>query len=129
MQNLKVKAATIARIGALVVALINQILAVFGKNLLPFTDSTAYQVISLVATVIIVLVNAWYNNDLTKMAILSGKVFEALNDGKLTEKEIEAILDSLDATTPDEEASAKDNLFVKTINKILTAVKKPKSGE
>lgn len=128
MQNLKVKASTIARIGALAVALVNQVLAVFGQGVLPFTENMAYQIVSLAITIIIVAVNAWYNNDFTKVAILSSKVFDALNDGKLTEEEIEAMLSSLESTTPEEEAAVKDNFFVKIINKILTAIKKPKSG-
>ena len=128
MQNLKVKASTIARVGALAVALVNQVLAVFGQGVLPFTENMAYQIVSLAITVIIVAVNAWYNNDFTKVAILSGKVFDALNDGKLTEEEIEAMLSSLESTTPEEEAAVKDNFFVKIINQILTAIKKPKSG-
>ena len=95
MQKLNIKASTIARIGALIVALVNQIMAVLGKGSLPFTENMAYQVISLVITVIIVAVNAWYNNDFTKAAILSSKVFDALKDGKLTEDEIQETLDAV----------------------------------
>ena len=128
MQNLKIKASTIARLGVLVVALVNQVLAIFGQGVLPFTENMAYQVISFVITVIIVVVNAWYNNDVTKVAILSGKVFDALNDGKLTEAELEAMLTSLESTTPDEVVTVRENFVVKIINKILATAKRPNSG-
>lgn len=92
--KMNVKPATIARIGALLVALANQILAVLGRGALPITENMAYQIISLIATIIIVLVNAWYNNDITKLARLAGSVFDSLKDGTLDEKEISDILES-----------------------------------
>ena len=49
----------------------------------------AYQVVSLVAVVVIAAINAWYNNDISKVALLCGGVFDALSDGKITEEEIE----------------------------------------
>lgn len=123
MQNLKVKASTIARLAALAVALVNQGLAVFGQDILPFTENMAYQIVSLAITVIVVAVNAWYNNDITHVAILSGKVFDALNDGKLTEEEIKAVLKDTASVTPEEEAAVKENIIVQLINKIVTNIK------
>lgn len=123
MQNLKVKASTIARLAALAVALVNQGLAVFGQDILPFTENMAYQIVSLTITVIVVAVNAWYNNDITHIAILSGKVFDALNDGKLTEEEIEAVLKDTASVTPEEEAAVKENIIVQLVNKIVTNIK------
>lgn len=123
MQNLKVKASTIARLAALAVALVNQGLAVFGQDILPFTENMAYQIVSLAITVIVVAVNAWYNNDITHVAILSGKVFDALNDGKLTEEEIEAVLKDTASVTPEEEAAVKENIIVKLVNKIVANIK------
>lgn len=123
MQNLKVKASTIARLAALAVALVNQGLAVFGQDILPFTENMAYQIVSLAITVIVVAVNAWYNNDITHVAILSGKVFDALNDGKLTEEEIEAVLKDTASVTPEEEAAVKENIIVQLVNKIVASIK------
>lgn len=92
MKKLKIKASTIARICALIVALINQCLALFGKSALPFTENATYQVITLIATAIIACINCWYNQDVTKIALLSGKLFDALKDGKISEQELEAIV-------------------------------------
>lgn len=93
MKN-KIKPSTIARIASLIVALINQSLAIIGRGVLPFTENNVYQIVSLIVTIVIVAINAWYNNDITKLAILSGQVFDALSDGKITETEVENILSS-----------------------------------
>lgn len=110
MKNLEIKASTIARIGALIVALINQCLAIFGRGALPFTENMAYQVISLAITVIVAGINCWYNQDITKIALIAGKIFDALNDGKITEEEIEAIVNS--AENEEEIAQYKENAFL-----------------
>ncbi len=90
--KLKVRGATIARIGALLVVLINECLALFGKAALPFTESMAYQVISLIVTIIVAGVNAWYNNDISQPALICGKIFDAMDDGQLTDDEIAEII-------------------------------------
>ncbi len=88
-----IKMSTIARVAALAVALINQCLALFGKGAIPFSENMAYQVVTLLATVVIAAINAWYNNDFTRVARLCGGVFDALSDGKISEDEIKAILE------------------------------------
>lgn len=93
---MKIKVSTIARIGALLVALANQCLALFGNGVLPFTENMAYQIISLAATIVISVISAWKNNDITKVARLAGKVFDALRDGKITENEVENMLKESD---------------------------------
>lgn len=93
MKNLKIKAGTIARIVALVVALANQCLALFGQGALPFTSWTAYQVATFVLTVTVGFINAWYNNDFTQAARLTGALLDAIQDGKVTSEEVSQILD------------------------------------
>lgn len=92
VNKIKTKASTIARIAALLVAIINQCLALFGKDILPFGDNWIYQLITLIATVVVAVINCWYNNDITQTAKLTGKIFDALKDGNLEEKEIEEII-------------------------------------
>lgn len=118
----QIKPATIARLGALLIAMINQCLAIFGKDLLPFTENMAYQVISLAVTVVIVVINAWYNNDITKIAILSGHVFDALSDRKITEEEIEEMLAAVDNPEKIEEAK-KNNPLISVVNGIIKSIK------
>ena len=87
------------------VVLVNECLAIFGNELLPFTSNMAYQVISLAGTIIISGINCWYNQDVTKVALIAGKIFDALDDKKITEEEIEQILAEADKveTSPETE--------------------------
>ena len=120
--KMNIKPATIARIGALLVAIVNQCLAMFGHGILPFTENMAYQVVSLVAVVVIAAINAWYNNDISKVALLCGGVFDALSDGKITEEEIEKILSEAEDPKKIEEVK-KGNFIVNFINGIIKSLK------
>ena len=65
----KVSANTIARTICLVVALVNQILAIYGKDVLPFAEDSIYQIVSLTATLVTASVAWWKNNSFTSAAI------------------------------------------------------------
>ena len=94
---MKIKVSTIARIGVLIVALANQCLALFGQDILPFTDNMVYQIITVVATIVIAVISAWKNNDITKVARTAGRVLDALKDGKITEDEVDNMLKESDS--------------------------------
>lgn len=66
---MKVSAGTIARTIVLVIALINQALAIMGKGTIDIADDTIYQLCSLGATVITSAVAWWKNNSFTQAAI------------------------------------------------------------
>lgn len=119
--KMKIKVATIARIGALVVAIANEILAFLGKDALPFTENMAYQVISLVFTIVVAAINCWYNQDVSQPALICGKIFDAMKDGNLSEKEIEAIV--TDAAKAEEEGYKSDDFLIEFANSILKSVK------
>lgn len=93
---------TIVRTVALGVALINQILAIIGKNVLPFGESDVYQIGTLLFTFIMSLISAWENNDFTWAAKLGTKVLDALQDKKITKEEVENILGKEDTEKSDE---------------------------
>lgn len=78
---MKVKADTIARTIVLFLALINQCLAVAGKEVLPFTNDEVYQVVSLIATFITSAVAWWKNNSFTKAAMEADTYKERLKWG------------------------------------------------
>jgi|GEM_PF-6684633 len=122
MKQLKIQPATYARLGALIVAVINQCLAIFGKGALPFTENMAYQVISLALTIIVAAVNAWYNNDCTQVALITGKIFDGLKDGDLTEEEIETIVAGANNKELIEEYN-KDSFIVGFANGVLASIK------
>lgn len=120
--KMNIKPSTIARIGVLLVALVNQCLITFGRGILPFTENVVYQVISLAAVVIIAAINAWYNNDISKLALLCGGVFKALSDGRITEEEIEKIL--ANAKQPERVEQVKQSHYiVRFINGIIASIK------
>lgn len=94
---MKIKISTIARIGALLFAIANQCLALFGRDVLPFTDNAVYQIITFVLLIVIAIINAWKNNDITPVARTAGRVLDALKDGKITEEEVENLLKESDS--------------------------------
>lgn len=71
---MKISKDTIARTICLALALINQILAIYGKETLSFTNDEVYQFVSLVATFGTAAVSWWKNNSFTQEAIEADKV-------------------------------------------------------
>lgn len=65
----QIKADTIARTICLIIAIVNQILAVIGKDILPFGEDEIYQLCSLLATIITSIIAWWKNNSFTSIAI------------------------------------------------------------
>lgn len=59
---------TWARTICLLVALVNQCLAILGKESLPFAENDIYQVVSLLATIITGAIAWWKNNSFTEAA-------------------------------------------------------------
>lgn len=66
----------------LMIALINQVLTVLGKNPLPFSEEEIYQFLSLAATVICGLWAWWKNNSFTAAAVVADDYLEKLKKGK-----------------------------------------------
>lgn len=79
---MNIKADTIARTIVLGLALINQLLAVAGKEVLPFTNDDIYQVVSLVATFITSGIAWWKNNSFTKAAIEADTYLTEVRNGQ-----------------------------------------------
>lgn len=63
-----VTAGTIARTVCLVLALVNQVLAIFGKGTIAVADDTVYQLVSAGFTIVTAVVAWWKNNSFTKPA-------------------------------------------------------------
>lgn len=88
---MKERIITILRFGVLIAVLVNQALATFGSA--QICESTFYQILSLVCTVIVSAYTAWKNNDFTQTAILAGKIFDSLKDGSISKEEAEKIIE------------------------------------
>ena len=102
MNKYKIKASTIMRCVALILVLINQVLAIFGKGL-PFADELVYQIASVVLTIVVGIWSAWKNNDFTKAARVAGKVFDSIKDGSISQEEAKELIESADALMTAEE--------------------------
>lgn len=72
------KADTIARTVILAVALINQVLAILGKDKLPFADEDIYQVVTLLFTIASSAWAWWKNNSITKNAVKADEYLAGL---------------------------------------------------
>lgn len=81
---MKVSVDTITRTICLALALINQVLAIYGKEALEFTNDEIYQLVSLIATFGTAVVAFWKNNSFTKEAI---EADEAMKAAKAAKKE------------------------------------------
>lgn len=80
---MKVKTDTIARTIVLIVALVNQCLAIFGKGTLDIAEEDLYQLVSVGATIAASIVAWWKNNSFTGAAIAADEgLREAKSAGK-----------------------------------------------
>lgn len=79
---MNVTSGTIARTVCLILALLNQVLAVLGKGTIAIAEDDIYQIVSLIATIIMAVAAWWKNNSFTKAAISADEV---LRQSKLNE--------------------------------------------
>lgn len=75
---MKASAGTITRTIVLALALINQLLMVFGYNVIDISDETINTLISTIFTIIAALMAFWKNNSFTKEAIEADEVMKKL---------------------------------------------------
>lgn len=66
---MKISKGTIIRTALLLLAIINNVLALFGKAPLPVTNEQLELIISTVFTVVMAVINWWKNNSFTQPAL------------------------------------------------------------
>ncbi|MBP1045085.1 phage holin [Enterococcus sp. BWM-S5] len=64
-----VSSETIARTIILVLALVNQVLAILGKGTIDIAENDLYQVVSLLFTIVSTIAAWWKNNSFTEAAV------------------------------------------------------------
>ena len=74
-----IKLDTVIRTIVLIIALLNQGLAIYGKESFPITEDQVYQTVTLVATIVSAVWAWWKNNSFTKNAIAADNVLDKLN--------------------------------------------------
>lgn len=77
-----IKTDTIARTIVLALALINQVLAIVGKDALPFTEDSVYQICTLIATLVTSGIAWWKNNSFSQAAIEADELKNQLKESK-----------------------------------------------
>lgn len=75
---MKASAGTITRTIILALALINQLLMVFGYNVIDISDATINTLVGTIFTIITALVAFWKNNSFTAEAIEADEIMKEL---------------------------------------------------
>lgn len=86
------KVGSVARLIAMLIAIVNQIAVSLGLYTIPDVDEGTIQLISLGLVIITSIWGYWKNNSWTPEAKLADKVLEAVRDGDLDVSEILTIL-------------------------------------
>ncbi len=73
---------TLIRTVLLLLSLANQLLAIFGKEALPFAEDQVYQLLSAGFTVVSSLIAWWKNNSFTENAILADAYLKVLKESR-----------------------------------------------
>lgn len=66
----------------LILALANQVLAIYGKQKIPITEDEVYQLITLIVTIGSALWAWWKNNSFTQPAIKADEYMEKLRQNE-----------------------------------------------
>lgn len=66
---MKISKGTIIRTALLLLAIINNLLAIFGKAPLPITNEQLELIVSTIITVVMAIINWWKNNSFTQPAL------------------------------------------------------------
>lgn len=77
---MKISADTIARTIVLFIAILNQILAILGKNRLEIAESDVYQIVTLIFTIGSAVWAWWKNNSFTQNALKADEFMKELKD-------------------------------------------------
>lgn len=77
---MKISAETIARTIVLFLAILNQILAILGKNRLEIAESDIYQIVTLIFTIGSAVWAWWKNNSFTQNALKADEFMKELKE-------------------------------------------------
>ena len=79
---MKISKGTIIRTALLLLAIINNLLAIFGKAPLPITNEQLELIVSTIITVVMAVINWWKNNSFTKAAIQGDMLKDRLKNAE-----------------------------------------------
>ncbi len=76
---------TWARVIVLIIALVNQLLAIMGKGEIAIAENDVYQLCSLLATIVSALAAMWKNNSFTREAQIADEIMKELKQNRQME--------------------------------------------
>lgn len=82
----KISVATYVRYILMIITVINTILTRLGYNPISVSETTVYQTVSDIITVVTVIMNTWCNNSVTTEAIAADGYLNDLKSGSTTEE-------------------------------------------
>lgn len=77
---MRIQKETILRTVVMVIALVNSVLLMLGKNPIPYSDDELYVGLSSVASVLSTLWSWWKNNSFTKSALIADEYLKDLKN-------------------------------------------------
>lgn len=79
--------ATYARYILMIIGILNSLLTMLGLNPIPFSEDNVYQTVSDIYTLVMLVVNTWYNNSVTPAAIAADAYMKKVKNGEPSESE------------------------------------------
>lgn len=77
-----ISAGTVARTVCLILALANQVLAIFGRESIPIADEIVYQFVSIIFTVVTAVSAWWKNNSFTQESRVADTIMKEMKGSK-----------------------------------------------
>ena len=102
--NLKnINKETVISTALMILALVNQILTMFGYSPLPIDNEFVINAISLAFLIGTTIYSWWHNNSVTSAAQIGDKIMNAIKSGKLSEENLKVVFDYMTECENDEE--------------------------
>ena len=106
MKKINLKGVTIeAVVGVLILllSLINAILQMFGKNVLPISNEEVSNIVSTVFLIVTALYNTWKNRNITVASQVAQNITDSIKNGELLADDIMFIVDKVKDNNNNEE--------------------------
>ena len=106
MKKINLKGVTIeAVVGVLILllALINAILQMFGKTVLPISNEEVSNIVSTVFLIVTALYNTWKNRNITVASQVAQNITDSIKNGELLADDIMFIVDKVKDNNNNEE--------------------------
>ena len=106
MKKINLKGVTIeADVGVLILilALINAILQMYGKNVLPISNEEVSSIISTIFLIVTTLWNTWKNRNITVASQIAQNITDSIKNGELLADDIMFIVDKVKDNNNNEE--------------------------